>query len=173
MKKIEPIRHACQNELEQIMEIYAAARAFMAANGNEEQWGDGYPQKEILQEDLEKNQLYVYEEDGKIGAVFVFFIGKEPDYETSVSGAWTSPKPYGVLHRIAVVTYGKGIASKCIQWCYEQCHCMRGDTGQKNKSMQRLFEKNGFTQCAMIHPWYGEMLGYEKYERRESTNVNL
>ena len=76
MKKIEPIRHACQNELEQIMAIYAAARAFMAANGNEEQWGDGYPQKEILQEDLEKNQLYVYEEDGKIGAVFVFFIGK-------------------------------------------------------------------------------------------------
>ena len=74
MKKIEPIRHACQNELEQIMEIYAAARAFMAANGNEEQWGDGYPQKKILQEDLEKNQLYVYEEDGKIGAVFVLFI---------------------------------------------------------------------------------------------------
>ena len=57
MKKIEPIRHACQNELEQIMAIYAAARAFMAANGNEEQWGDGYPQKEILQEDLEKKQL--------------------------------------------------------------------------------------------------------------------
>ena len=129
--------------------------------------------RKSIQEDLEKNQLYVYEEDGKIGAVFVFFIGKEPDYETSVSGEWTSPKPYGVLHRIAVVTYGKGIASKCIQWCYEQCHCMRGDTGQKNKSMQRLFEKNGFTQCAMIHPWYGEMLGYEKYERRESTNVNL
>lgn len=173
MKKIEPIRHARQNELEQIMEIYAAARTFMAANGNAEQWEDGYPQKEILQEDLEKKQLYVYEEDGKIGAAFVFFIGVEQDYETSVSGAWTSPKPYGVLHRIAVATYGKGIASKCIQWCYEQCHCMRGDTGQKNKSMQRLFEKNGFTQCAMIHPWYGEMLGYEKYERKESTNVNL
>lgn len=164
MKKIEPIRHARQNELEQIMEIYAAARTFMAANGNAEQWGEEYPQKELLQEDLKKKQLYVYEEDCEIGAAFVFFIGEEADYETAVSGAWTSPKPYGVLHRIAVVKFGKGIASKCIQWCYEQCHCMRGDTGQKNKSMQRLFEKNGFTQCAMIQPWYGEMLGYEKYE---------
>ena len=167
------IRKATMQDLPAIVDIYAYARNFMVKTGNANQWGDGYPQKKILQEDLEKNQLYVYEEDGKIGAVFVFFIGKEQDYETSVSGEWTSPKPYGVLHRIAVVTYGKGIASKCIQWCYEQCHCMRGDTGQKNKSMQRLFEKNGFTQCAMIHPWYGEMLGYEKYERRESTNVNL
>ena len=167
------IRKATMQDLPAIVDIYAYARNFMVKTGNANQWGDGYPQKKILQEDLEKNQLYVYEEDGKIGAVFVFFIGKEPDYETSVSGEWTSPKPYGVLHRIAVVTYGKGIASKCIQWCYEQCHCMRGDTGQKNKSMQRLFEKNGFTQCAMIHPWYGEMLGYEKYERKESTNVNL
>ena len=123
------IRHARPDELQEIMEIYAAARAFMAANGNAEQWSDGYPQKEVLQEDLSKERLYVYEEDGEIGAAFVFFIGEEPDYETSVSGAWTSPKPYGVLHRIAVVKYGKGIASKCLQWCYEQCHCMRGDTG--------------------------------------------
>ena len=152
------IRHARPEELAEIMDIYAAARAFMAANGNAEQWSDGYPQKEVLQEDLKKERLYVYEEDGEIGAAFVFFIGEG-----------TSPKPYGVLHRIAVVKYGKGIASKCLQWCYEQCHCMRGDTGQKNRSMQRLFEKNGFTQCAMIHPWYGEMLGYEKYEKKEST----
>lgn len=163
------IRHARPEELAKIMEIYADARAFMAANGNAEQWSDGYPQKEVLQEDLNQERLYVYEEDGEIGAAFVFFAGEEPDYETSVSGAWTSPKPYGVLHRIAVVKYGKGIASKCLEWCYEQCHCMRGDTGQKNKSMQRLFEKNGFTQCTMIRPWYGEMLGYEKYEKKEST----
>lgn len=169
MNEETKIRHARPEELAEIMDIYAAARAFMAANGNAEQWSDGYPQKEVLQEDLKKERLYVYEEDGEIGAAFVFFIGEEPDYETSVSGAWTSPKPYGVLHRIAVVKYGKGIASKCLQWCYEQCHCMRGDTGQKNRSMQRLFEKNGFTQCAMIHPWYGEMLGYEKYEKKEST----
>ena len=163
------IRLSRPDELQEIMEIYADARAFMAANGNAEQWSDGYPQKEVLQEDLNQERLYVYEEDGEIGAAFVFFIGEEREYETSVSGAWTSPKPYGVLHRIAVVKYGKGIASKCLQWCYEQCHCMRGDTGQKNRSMQRLFEKNGFTQCAMIHPWYGEMLGYEKYEKKEST----
>ena len=163
------IRLAKETELDEIMNIYAEARAFMAENGNAEQWGDDYPQKEVLLADLEKKQLYVYEENGEIEAVFVFFIGEEADYETSVSGAWTSPKPYGVLHRIAVAKQGKGLASLCVRWCYEQCHCMRGDTGQKNKSMKRLFEKNGFTQCAMIHPWYGEMLGYEKYEKGRSN----
>ena len=76
------IRHARPEELAEIMDIYAAARAFMAANGNAEQWSDGYPQKEVLQEDLKKERLYVYEEDGEIGAAFVFFIGEEPDYET-------------------------------------------------------------------------------------------
>lgn len=169
MEKNSRIRHARTEELDEIMNIYASARNFMAENGNAEQWGEDYPQRELVEEDLKKKQLYVYEDAGEIGAAFVFFIGTESDYETSVAGAWTSPVPYGVLHRIAVAIYGKGIASKCLQWCYEQCHCMRGDTGQKNKSMQRLFEKNGFTQCARIHPWYGEMLGYEKYEKE--TNV--
>ena len=53
------IRHARPEELAEIMEIYGAARAFMAANGNAEQWSDGYPQKEVLQEDLKKERLYV------------------------------------------------------------------------------------------------------------------
>ena len=48
------IRHARPEELAQIMEIYASARSFMAANGNAEQWSDGYPQKELIQKDIEK-----------------------------------------------------------------------------------------------------------------------
>ena len=163
------IHHARPEELAQIMEIYASARAFMAVNGNAEQWSDGYPQKELIQKDIEKKQLYIYEENEEINAVFVFYVGEESDYETSVTGTWASPKPYGVLHRIAVAKYGKGVASECMRWCYEQCHCMRGDTGQKNKSMQRLFEKNGFTQCTIIHSTSGVLLGYEKYEKEEKA----
>ena len=44
------IRHARHEELAEIMEIYAAARTFMAVNGNALQWSGGYPQKEVLQE---------------------------------------------------------------------------------------------------------------------------
>lgn len=164
MKEQRRIRLAKIEELDRIMEIYRNARTFMAQNGNADQWGDEYPQRELLEQDIEKEQLYVYEEQNEIAAVFVFFIGEEPDYANVTEGCWSGSVPYGVLHRIAVAVYGRGIASKCIEWSYDQCRNMRGDTGQKNKSMQRLFEKNGFRQCAKIHPWYGEMLGYEKYE---------
>ena len=144
------IRKADKSDLDKILEIYAAAREFMAANGNPDQWADGYPKKELLEEDLEKEQLYVCETDEGIGAAFVFFIGDEPDYHVIRDGVWLNEKPYGVLHRIAVAQYGKGLASICIQWCYEQCGNMRGDTHELNKSMQRLFEKNGYTKCGMI-----------------------
>lgn len=144
------IRKATLSDMDRILEIYAAAREFMAANGNPDQWTDGYPQPELLADDLEKGQLYICETENGIGAAFVFFVGDEPDYHVIRDGKWLNEKPYGVLHRIAVAEYGKGLASICIQWCYEQCGNMRGDTHELNKSMQRLFEKNGYTKCGMI-----------------------
>lgn len=144
------IRKATLSDMSRILEIYEAARSFMAENGNPGQWTNGYPQPELLADDLEKEQLYVYESEDGIGAAFVFFIGEEADYKVIREGSWLNEKPYGVLHRIAVAQYGKGLASICIQWCYEQCGNMRGDTHELNKSMQRLFEKNGYTKCGMI-----------------------
>ena len=54
MEKYNKIRHARTEELDNIMKIYASARIFMAENGNKEQWGDGYPQRELIEEDLKK-----------------------------------------------------------------------------------------------------------------------
>lgn len=144
------IRKAKQEDFETILAIYASAREFMAANGNPDQWADGYPQPEMLKEDMKKEQLYVCETENGIGAVFVFFVGDEPWYHEIREGRWLNEKPYGVLHRIAVAQYGKGLASICLSWCYEQCGNMRGDTHELNKSMQRLFEKNGYTCCGRI-----------------------
>lgn len=157
------IRKARAEELDTIMEIYAAARAFMEANGNPEQWSGGYPCRELVCEDLHKGQLYVYEENGGIGAVFVFFIGEEPAYGEIRGGSWLNERPYGTLHRIAVVTPGRGLASTCLTWCFDQCGNMRGDTHEKNKSMQRLFDKNGFVRCGMVTVDDGtERIAYHK-----------
>lgn len=159
------IRKAKREELETIMEIYAAAREFMAANGNPDQWINGYPQKELILEDLDKEQLYVYETEEGIGGVFVFFMGEEPNYSRIQDGKWLNDKLYGTLHRIAVSRYGEGIASQCLSWCYRQCRNMRGDTHEKNKSMQRLFEKNGFVRCGTVFVEDGtERIAYQKSE---------
>lgn len=157
------IRRAKEEELDEIMEIYAGAREFMAKNGNPHQWADGYPRRELIQEDFNKEQLYVFDTEEGLGGVFVFFIGEEPNYERIYEGQWLNDRPYGTLHRIAVARQGQGIASQCLQWCFDRCGNMRGDTHEKNKSMQRLFEKNGFTPCGKVLIEDGtERIAYQK-----------
>lgn len=159
------IRKAKAEELDIICRIYEGARAYMVANGNPDQWGkEKYPSRELLESDVRKGQLYVYEDEDGIGAAFVFYIATEEEYENCViQGAWKETKPdYGVLHRIAVGSSGKGVGSICMNWCYDQCRNMRGDTHVLNKSMQRLFEKNGFTRCTELQLSCGHRIGYEK-----------
>lgn len=159
------IRKANAEELDRICEIYEGARSFMAQNGNPDQWGkEKYPSRELLEDDVRKGQLYVYEDEDGIGAAFVFYVATEKEYETCViQGSWKETEPeYGVLHRIAVDSFGKGVGSLCMNWCYDQCKNMRGDTHVLNKSMQRLFEKNGFTRCTELQLSCGHRIGYEK-----------
>ncbi len=159
------IRKARIEELDRICDIYDTARVFMAENGNPDQWGkEKYPARELLEEDISKGQLYVFEDEDGIGGAFVYYTGTEEEYETCViNGAWKeTDAPYGVLHRIAVAAGGKGIGSICMNWCYDQCHNMRGDTHVLNKPMQRLFQKNGFTRCTELQLSCGHRIGYEK-----------
>ena len=65
------IRKAIPADMEQILDIYALARKFMADNGNPTQWKDGYPQRQMLEEDIGLGRLYVVEEKVICG-VFMF-----------------------------------------------------------------------------------------------------
>ena len=71
-------RGANRFELDQIMDIYARARAFMAENGNPIQWGDSYPPRELIEEDILSNRLFVCVINGELEAVFAFVLGEDP-----------------------------------------------------------------------------------------------
>ena len=58
------IRMAQEKDKARIMEIYAYARSFMAANGNPNQWKNNNPSKEVIDEDISAGNLYVIEETG-------------------------------------------------------------------------------------------------------------
>ena len=45
------IRLSEEKDLEAILGIYAYARKIMRENGNPTQWGDSYPEKEVVEED--------------------------------------------------------------------------------------------------------------------------
>ena len=133
---------------ERILEIYEIARQFMRSNGNPTQWNNGYPQKDLLEEDIRLNRLYVVEAEDEIKGVFVFFIGADPTY-AYIEGSWLSETPYGVIHRIAGV--GGGIFHAALEFCLSQINHMRIDTHENNKPMQHVVEKAGFSRRGIIY----------------------
>ena len=59
------IRKASAQDLDQIMQIYENAKAFMRENGNKDQWGDDYPSRELIEQDLD-----AVEEDTVVSLAF-------------------------------------------------------------------------------------------------------
>lgn len=149
------VRTATTADLDRIMEIYARARAFMAATGNPHQWGPtNWPPVELVRNDIETGKGHVCEHEGRVVGVFYFDQGEdvEPTYQQIEDGAWLDDSPYGVVHRIASDGIVRGVGAFCLAWALEQCggH-MRIDTHGDNVVMQRLVERLGFVRCGTIY----------------------
>lgn len=157
------IRKAKTQDLDTIINIYNKAKEFMKQTGNSGQWKNGYPTRELLEQDIKEGTCYICEEGEKILGVFCFFIGEEPTYQKIYEGEWINNKPYGVIHRIAVGEQHKRVASFCIQWGLKQHPNMKIDTHKNNIPMQKTILKNGFTYCGIIHKEDGTTrLAYQK-----------
>lgn len=156
------IRRAETGDLDRIMEIYAYARGFMAETGNPNQWIGGYPQRELLETDIENNWLYVMEDDNGIHGVFAFPVREDPTYG-HIDGGWPNDNPYGTIHRIAGDGTVKGIFCQCLNFCADLIDEIRIDTHADNKVMQDAILKNGFIYCGIITGSDGNpRLAYQK-----------
>jgi RimJ/RimL family protein N-acetyltransferase len=157
------IRNTRVEDIKRVLEIYEKAKIFMKDNGNSTQWINGYPSKELIESDIQNIKSYVCLDDTEIVGIFYFAIGIEKTYHKIYEGQWLNNQEYGVIHRIAVDGKQKGIASFCINWCYEQIKNIRIDTHRNNKPMQKLLEKNGFKYCGIIYFENGdERIAYQK-----------
>ena len=56
------VRQLREEDLDEAMEIYASARAFMKRIGNGTQWKDSWPPREILEQDIKNGNAYAVEE---------------------------------------------------------------------------------------------------------------
>lgn len=144
------IRKAKLSDLDRILEIYAYARQFMVETGNPNQWAaQGYPKRALLEADIEKDWLYVMEDDSGIHGVFAFPLGEDPTY-SRIEGSWLNDNPYGTIHRIAGDGTVKGIFRQCLAFCSGLTDSIRIDTHADNRVMQSAILKNGFTYCGII-----------------------
>lgn len=157
------IRTAAREDLLEILGIYKTARTFMRQTGNETQWGDHYPPQDLVEEDMEKGQLYVAEQDGILQGVFMFVIGEDPTYAHIEEGAWLSGEKYGVIHRVASAGKAHGLIPAVLSFCEEKIGHLRIDTHEKNQIMQHILQKNGFQKCGIIYTDNGTpRLAFEK-----------
>ena len=147
------IRGAVRSDMDTLVTLYNTARAAMAAAGNPNQWINGYPQPELIEQDIRQQKSYVCIRDGGIAAVFFFDFGEniDPCYDVIEDGEWLDPSPYGVVHRIAAADEGTGAGGFCINWAFEQCGHLRMDTHSDNKVMRNLLSKLGFQRRGIIY----------------------
>lgn len=158
------IRHTLITELPKLLEIFAAARKFMKENGNPDQWGDDWPSKEILRQDIEKGQSYVVvNENNDILATFAYIKGIDPTYIDIKEGKWLSDEPYGTIHRLASSNIEKDMFSFIVSKITTNGLNMRVDTHANNKFMINALLRNGFIYCGLISPIEGGIrVAYEK-----------
>lgn len=156
-------------DLDPVMEIIRQAQAYFKENGID-QWQNGYPNEEIILSDMERGNSYVMRKNGRVIATAAVSFDGESTYDTIYEGAWLTGGEYAVIHRIAVDggEKGTGVAAEIIGNTEMLCSArnvpgIRVDTHEKNRSMQRMLEKNHFRYCGIIYLHDGSLrMAFEK-----------
>ena len=95
------IRKTTLQDVDTVLDVFAAAKRYMRANGNASQWGDEYPDRSIVTYDIACGSSYVMLENGEIVGTFALFLGEDESYRVIEDGAWHLDQPYGTIHRLA------------------------------------------------------------------------
>ena len=150
-------RKSTEKDLKEIMEIINWAKELLKGN-KIDQWQSGYPNEEVILEDIEKGYSYVLEDKGIILGTTALSFDREKTYDEIYEGEWISSGEYGVIHRIAVNRNVKikGIGTEIIKRSEEIClgkgiKNIKIDTHEDNITMQKLLEKNKFKYCGVIY----------------------
>ena len=175
-------RKSTFDDVDRILEIIEKAKIELRKLGLE-QWQNGYPDREVIENDIKSGISYVLENTEKkelesenftkILGTIVLSPEKEEPY-SKIEGKWISDDDYIVIHRLAVNSEikNKGIATKILEFSEKECIknkilSIKTDTHENNEPMKKFLEKNGFSYCGVIYldrePDIGEKrIVYEK-----------
>ena len=149
------IQQAQPSHIPQIWGILQGAIEKRKEEGSR-QWQDGYPNPEVIAQDIEKGVGYVLKSGGEIIAYTAVLINDEPEY-ANLKGEWLSNGDFIVFHRVAVSRRyaGQGYAQKMLLWVEQfarkhRIYSIKADTNFDNAAMLNLFEKLGYTYCGEV-----------------------
>lgn len=160
-------RKATTLEIPLIWEILQQAIVRRKQDGSE-QWQDGYPNLQSVQNDVEKGQGFVLTEGEKIVGYSAVLINNEPEY-AKIIGKWITNDDFVVVHRVAISEnhIGKGLAIKIMEHIEKfaltnSIYSIKADTNFDNAAMLKIFEKLGYQYCGKVYFRGGERKAFEK-----------
>ncbi len=155
------IRLVDLNDLEEILNTYSIARSIMKESGNPNQWGDSWPPKDVLIDDINKHQLYCVLNDlNEIVGCFAAIEGIEETYLDIEDGKWLNNCEYVTIHRLASNKKGHNVFHDAISFMKNKYNKdIRIDTHEDNLIMQHLIYKEGFKYTGIIYVYNGNGRG--------------
>ncbi|MFC6999942.1 GNAT family N-acetyltransferase [Rufibacter roseus] len=149
-------RKATLAEQNQIWDILKGAIKRRKADGSN-QWQDGYPNPEVVRNDLEKGVGFVLTEGEAIVGYTAVLINDEPEY-ARIEGKWLTDSDFVVFHRVAISEnhLGKGLAKKILDFIEayalsNHIYSIKADTNFDNVAMMKTFEKAGYVYCGEVY----------------------
>ena len=82
------IRLATDNDLPRMQELIEFGRQKMRIVGNVDQWTNGNPRRELIEQDIADGNGYIVEDDGQAVATFAFIEGPDITYGQIYDGQW-------------------------------------------------------------------------------------
>lgn len=149
------IRQAKPSELNAIMEVYQSCVKGMIALGID-QWDESYPNRHIIQQDLELGDYYVGLINEEIVAGIKIDHKQDPSYLTINWADKTNN--FMVVHRLCSKTsvWGKGIGKQMMKFAEKLakekgCISMRLDTYINNPKAISFYKHIGYKQLGHIN----------------------
>ena len=137
-------------------------------NDGSNQWQDGYPNPEVIKNDVEKGYGYVLTDDETIIGYCAILINDEPEY-LKIEGNWLTNTDFVVFHRVAIAKkyLGRNLSKTIIDFIEDfarknNIKSLKADTNHDNFAMMKIFEKSGFTFCGIVHFRGSPRRAYEK-----------
>jgi len=141
------IRQGRNEDLPIIMKMVAETIHIMREEKND-QWDEKYPTEDIFQQDIQKGNLYIWEEKGEVLGSISVDTNLPDEYKGIL---WRKESAAYTFHRLVIgaVARKKGMASHLIAHAeyvalQNQVPYMKIDTYSLNKKAQALFEKLGY-----------------------------
>lgn len=148
-------RRATISEIPQIWDILQKAIHRRKKDGSE-QWQDGYPNPEVIQNDIIKEAGFVLTNENTIIGYVAVIINDEPAY-TAIQGKWLTNEDFVVFHRVAIAEdyLGKGLSKVILNYIEDfalskQIYSLKADTNFDNLAMLHIFEKLGYQYCGEV-----------------------